>query len=158
ASLRCLVFARQSRLVPTSAPARGGAVLLRPGAADLLEDRLEHREGGEDVLVGDRAGAGRAARGERLPDRAVLLGVPRIETVDRVVAGRPDGGAGEGAARALRELLDERQVGDAIDHVVESVVRAYPVAHDSPARVARLVGAQILGDLGEVLLRLFELG
>src|SRR5205823_1579717 len=58
---------------------------------------------------------------------------------------------------ALRELLDEREVGDAIDDVVEGVVRAHPVAHDRAARLAGLARAKVLGDLGEILLRRLEL-
>ena len=70
------------------------------GAADLLEDRLEQVERREDVLAGERAGAVGAARGERLPDRAMLLGVLRVQPVDRVVARRPDRGP-ENVRRAL---------------------------------------------------------
>src|SRR5262249_15032910 len=83
---------------------------LRPGAAHLLEDRLEERERAEDVVARERSGAFRAAGREGLTDRAMLLGVLRVEAVGRVVSRRPDGRAREGATRALRELLDERQV------------------------------------------------
>src|SRR5689334_23905553 len=103
---------------------------MRPGAADLLEDRLEEGERAEDVVARERPRTLGAAGRERLPDRAVLLGVLRVEAVDRVVARRPDRGAREGAASALRELLDERQAGDAVDDVVEGVVRAHPLSHD----------------------------
>src|SRR5579863_3916611 len=58
----------------------------RPRAADLFEDRLEHDERREDVLAGELARTRGAPGRERLPDRAVLLGVLRVEAVDRVVA------------------------------------------------------------------------
>src|SRR5437764_919953 len=106
--------------------------------ADLLEDRLEQHEGREDVLARERARPGGAARDERLLDRPMLFGVPHVEPVERVVARCPHGRAREGTARALRELLDERQIGDAVDDVVEAVVRAHPVAHDRAALLARL--------------------
>src|ERR1700686_438997 len=109
------------------------------------------------MVTRERPRALGAARRERLADRAVLLGVLRVEAVDRVVSRRPDGRPGEGAARALRELLDERQVGYAVDDVMESGVRAHPNAHDRAARLAGLAGAQVLGDLLELLLGLLEL-
>src|SRR3954452_17822978 len=123
---------------------------MRPGGADMLENRPEHVRRGEDLRSSGcpraLAGAGR----ERLADRTVQLRVLRIEAVDRVVARRPDGGAGEGAAGALRELCDEGEIGDAVDDVVEGVVRADPVAHDRAAGLARLACAEILRDSGEL--------
>src|SRR3954451_12959776 len=106
--------------------------------ADLLEDRLEEHERRQDVLAGERPCAGGATRDERLLDRPVLLRILDVETVERMVARRPDGRARKRAARALRELLDERQVGDAVDDVVEPVVRAHPVTHDRTALLPRL--------------------
>ena len=47
----------------------------------------------------------------------------------------PDPVADERAPRALREPLDERQLGDAVDDVVEGVVRLHPL--DEERRVAR---------------------
>src|SRR6478735_9933022 len=61
ASLRCSVFARQSRTALTAAPASRLALRLRPGAADLLKHRLEHVERREDVLVRERPRALAAA-------------------------------------------------------------------------------------------------
>src|SRR5690349_9275978 len=134
--------------------APGGAAPLPVArlCADLLEDRLEQVERGEDVLARELARPRRAAGSERLLDRAMLLGVLEVEAVERVVARRPHGRAGEVPARALRKLLDERQVGDAVDDVVEGVVRPHPVAHDRAALVARLARAQLLRDLREALL------
>src|SRR5205823_1011963 len=134
-----------------------GAFRVRPGAADLLEDRLEQRERAEDVIAREGPRAVGTAGRQCLPDGAVLLCVPRVEAVDRVVAGRPDRRAREGAARALRELLDERQAGDAVDDVVEGVVRAYPLPHDRAPLLSGLARAEILRDLGEVLLGFLEL-
>src|SRR5581483_4237639 len=105
----------------------------------------------------ERSGTRRAAREERLLDRAVLLGVPHVQAVERVVARRPDGGAGEGTARALRQLLDGRQPRRAVDDVVEGVVRADPVAHDRAAVLAGLARAELLRDLREPLLGRVEL-
>src|ERR1035437_5703298 len=82
--------------------------------ADLFQDGLQEREGAQDVLAGERPRSRRTAGRECLLDRAVLLGVLQIEPVDRMVARRPHRRPRERPARALRHLLDERQVGDAI--------------------------------------------
>src|SRR5579864_6227780 len=96
--------------------AAGGAPALPVArlCADLLEDRLEEHERREHVLARERPRAGRAAGHQGLLDRAVLLGVLQIEPVERMVVRRPHRRPRERAAGALRELLDERQVGDAI--------------------------------------------
>src|SRR5581483_10915107 len=119
---------------------------------DLLEDRLEQRERREHVLARELPRAGGAARHQRLLDRPLLLGVLEVEPVERVVARRPDRRARERTTRALRQLLDERQVGGAVDDVVEAVVRAHPVAHDRAALLPRLARPELLRDLGEALL------
>src|SRR5438105_15438236 len=79
------------------------------------------------MLACDRPRSVRAAGGERRLNRSMLALVERIELVDRLVAGRPDRRAGEGAAGALRHLLDERELRDPVDDVVETVVRAHPL-------------------------------
>ena len=71
---------------------------------------------------------------DRLADRAVLEVVLRVELVE-LGACAPDPVADERAPRALRDPLDERQLGDAVDHVVEGVVRLHPL--DEQRRVAR---------------------
>src|SRR5712691_2076807 len=139
----CTAFssdAKTSLLAP-----RGTAALpVSRLRTDLCEDRLEQLERGEHVLARERPCAGRTPRHQGLLDRAVLLGVLQVETVDRVIARSPNGGPRERAARALRELLDERKVGDAVDHVVEPVIRAHPVAHDRAALLPGLERPQTL--------------
>src|SRR5262245_26964035 len=110
-----------------------------------------------DVLARERPRPRRAPGRERLLDRTVLLRVLQVQTVERVVARRPDRGPRERAARALRELLDEWEVCGAVDDVVERVVRAHPLAHDRAPLVAGLAAAQLLRDGGEALLRVIEL-
>src|SRR5579864_6117676 len=114
-------------------------------------------EGREDVLARELARARRAAGRDRLLDRPMLLGVLRVQPVDRVVAGRPDGRPGERPPCALRELLDQRECGHPVDDVVEGMVAAHPVAHDRAAVVARLERAQLLRDGRESLLGRIEL-
>ena len=80
-----------------------------------------------------RAACG-AARADRLADGAVLEVVLRVELVE-LRACLPHPVADERPAGALRDALDERHVGDAIDHVVEGVVRLHPL--DEQRRVAR---------------------
>ena len=90
---------------------RFSRALLAPVAglgADLLQDRLQHLERRKDVLARELARARRRACGKGGPDRLVLLVVAQVQPVDRVVAGRPDGGAAEGSPCALRQLLDKR--------------------------------------------------
>jgi hypothetical protein len=110
------------------------------------------------VVARELSRARRAAGGERLPDRAVLLLVLHVQLVDEVVARRPDGRPGEVPPRLFREPLHERRVGGAIDDVVEAVVRAYPLAHDRPPLLAGLSRAELLRDPREPALRLLELG
>ena len=92
------------------------------------------------MVARERPGTLAAPGREGLADRAVLLGVLCVETVERMVARGPDSRAGEGAARALRELLDKGQFGHAVDDVVERVIRADPLTHDGAARLAGLAG------------------
>src|SRR3989442_8137782 len=133
--------------------ARGAAALpVARLRADLLEDRLEQRERREHVLARERTRTRGATGGERLLDRTVLLRVLEVQPVERMVARRPDRGPREGPPRTLRHLLDERQVGDAVDDVVERVVATHPVAHDRAPFVARLSRAQLLRDPREALL------
>ena len=120
--------------------------------ADLLEDRLEQVN---DESTCSRASARAPAA---LPATSACL-IARccsaffdVEPVERMVAGRPHRGPGERPPRALRQLLDERQAGDAIDDVVERVVPAHPVAHDRAPLLAGLARAELLRDLREALL------
>src|SRR5581483_9652468 len=109
-----------------------------PTGTDLLEDRLEQVERREYVLAREHPRTVDAAGRERVLDRLVLTLVLQVELVDRLVAGRPDRGAGERAPRALRHLLDVGQVGDTVDNVVEAVVAPHPLHRQRAAIRARL--------------------
>ena len=111
------------------------------------------------MLPRERARGVRASGGDRLADRAVLEVVLRVELVE-LPAGLPDPVADERAARALRDALHERQLGDAVDHVVERVVRLHPL--DEERRVARRLTSRVRSELegqrGEAPLDRVELG
>ncbi len=87
----------------------------------LVQDCLEQAPRREDVLTREHPRALRAARGHRFPDGAVLEIVLAEELVE-VGARGPYGLDEERAARGLRHPLDERNLGDGVDHVVERVV------------------------------------
>src|SRR5438874_10791002 len=127
----------RARLAPLTLLRTLPAVRLE---ADLGEDRLQQLERPEDVLAGNRLGAFGASRREGGLDRAMLALVERIELVDRLVARRPDGRAGERPPRALCHLLDERPLRDAIDHIVEPVIGAHPLRCERAAVTAGLAG------------------
>src|SRR5262249_48464971 len=93
-----------------------------PPGPDLLQARLQPGERGEHVLAREHPRALDATGRERVLDRLVLPLVQQVQLVDRLVARRPDRRARERAPRALRDLLDVRQLGDAVDDVVEAVV------------------------------------
>src|SRR6185437_3225852 len=147
------------------APVRGGPSprsrlhppIRPPTCTDLLEDRLEQVERREHVLPCEHARTLDAAGSERVLDRLVLALILEVELVDGLVARRPDGRPREGAARTLRDLLDVRQVGDAVDDVVEPVVAVHPLDGQRAPVVARLARAQCTRQPGEALLRLIEL-
>ena len=71
--------------------------------------------------------------------------------------GAQTAGAGERAARVLRDLLDVRQVRDPVDHVVEAVVRAHPLDGERAAVLAGLARAQRPREAREALLGRLEL-
>ena len=144
------------RATITSTDARRGRP-NRPENPDLLEDRLQQVERREHVLACELAGAVGAARGERGADRGVLALVQQVQLVDRLVAGRPDGRPGERAACVLGDLLDVRQVGDPVDHVVEAVVRAHPVDGQRASVLAGLARPQRPRQAREALLGHLEL-
>jgi hypothetical protein len=129
----------RSLSVPARRAARG---------AERLEHDLDQRVRGEDVLPRKRARGGGAACADRLADRAVLEVVLRVELVE-LGPRLPHAVADERPAGALRDALDERQLGDAVDHVVEGVVRLHPldeerrVARDPPARLVAQLERQL---------------
>src|SRR3954452_16629059 len=124
---------------------------------DVLEDRVEQLERVHHVLVRQRPRPLGAARLERLADRAMLEDVPLLQIVQNLVARRPHGRPGEGPARRLRHLLDERRVGGPIDHVVEGVVRAHPLRADLAPVAAGVTAPHLLRERRKVILRLLEL-
>src|SRR5438132_7117579 len=150
---------------PAPGPARGApsprTQLHPPGrpppGTDLLEDRLEQVERGEHVLARQHAGAFFTAHGERVLDRLVLALVLKVELVDRLVTRRPDRRPGERATRTLCHLLDVRQIGDAVDDVVEAVVALHPLDGERAAVVTRLARTQGARQPSEALLGLLEL-
>ena len=88
-----------------------------------------------------------------------MLGlVALVERLELVVDRRPHGRPGERAARRLRDRLDIGHVGDAVQHVVEGVVRAHPLRHQRAPAVTRFVRADLLRQPREPLLAHLELG
>src|SRR6266540_4840977 len=84
--------------------------------------------------------------------------VALVERVCLRAARRPDRVTREGAASALRQPLDQRRRRDAIDHIVEAVVRPHPLVRQAPAVDALpWLGAQLLGGTAEHALGRFEL-
>src|SRR5439155_1547607 len=137
----------RTQLHPTGRP---------PPGTDLLENRLEQVERGEHVLARQHAGAFFTAHGERVLDRLVLALVLKVELVDRLVTRRPDRRPGERATRTLCHLLDVRQIGDAVDDVVEAVVALHPLDGERAAVVTRLARTQRARQPSEALLGLPE--
>src|SRR5262249_57112357 len=118
----------------------------------LLEDRLEQAERREHVLVRQRTGPFLASGRECRLDCTVLAFVLGIELVDRRVPRCPDRGSRERAPRALRYLLDERRSGDAVDHVVETMIRPHPLGGQRTAVASRVASAQRARETREPLL------
>jgi hypothetical protein len=122
----------------------------------VVEDHLEQPARVEDVLVRQCARPVAAPGRERVENRLVLDEVLAVEIVDLRAAGAP--ATEDGAPRALGDPLDEREVRGVVDHVVEPVVRAYPVAGEPRALAfAPAPVEQLVGQLGELLLGLAEL-
>src|SRR4051795_9908615 len=96
------------------------------------------------MLAGEQPRARGAAGGDGLADRAVLELVLRVELV-QLRARAPDAVADEGAPRPLREPLHERHLRNAVDHVVERVVRLHPL--DEERRLARETTARLVAQL-----------
>ena len=91
-------------------------------------------------------------------DRSVLPLVVCVELVDRLVSRCPDRRPGERPSGALCHLLDERRIGDAVDHIVESVIRAHPLRRQRTSVAPRFACADRAAHSRKALLRLFELG
>jgi hypothetical protein len=87
----------------------------------------------EHMLACERLGACRVPGAERRDDRAVLVVVPLVERVRLRAARSPHRVPGERTARALRQALDQRRLGDPVDHVVEAVIRVHPLVGEPPA-------------------------
>ena len=73
------------RLRPSGTPDGTNHISPTLLGSDVIEDQFEHAARVEDVLVRDRAGAGCAARHDRIADGAVLAHILLVELVDLAV-------------------------------------------------------------------------
>ena len=109
------------------------------------------------MLAGDRPRAGRAARDDRVLDCAMLPDVLLVQLVDLRAPGPPL--AQERPPRAFRRTRDLRCPGGLVDHVVESIVGAHPLAGQAqPLALRTRAVEQRRRHLREPRLRVLERG